>query len=99
MNKKVDYKELAEKAIQKNFEEEEYSTLCINSQIFALTNDSDIEDFYNSEDKFREYLNVSCPFFKEINIKANLPILLKALKTVYTERYQNLEKEFLNLPK
>lgn len=95
MNKKVDYKELAEKAIQKNFEEEEYSTLCINSQIFALTNDSDIEDFYNSEDKFREYLNVSCPFFKEINIKANLPILLKALKTVYTERYQNLEKEFL----
>ena len=48
MNKKVDYKELAEKAIQKNFEEEEYSTLCINSQIFALTNDSDIEDFYNS---------------------------------------------------
>ena len=95
MNKKVNFKELAGKAIRKAFEEEEYSTLCIDSQLIGLTSDSDIENFYNTEDEFREFLNIRCPFFKEIDAKANLPILLKALKTVYTERYQNLEKEFL----
>ncbi len=95
MNKKVNFKELAEKAIQKAFEEEEYSTLCIDSQLIGLTSDSDIENFYNTEDEFREFLNTRCPFFKEIDVKANLPILLKALKDAYTEKYKNLEKENL----
>ena len=95
MNKKVNFKELAEKAIRKAFEEEEYSTLCIDSQLIGLTSDSDIENFYNAEDEFREFLNTRCPFFKEIDVKANLPILLKALENAYTEKYKNLEKENL----
>ena len=95
MNKKVNYKELAEKAIRKAFGEEEYSTLCIDSQLIGLTSDSDIENFYNTEDEFREFLNTRCPFFKEIDVKANLPILLKALKDAYTKKYKNLEKENL----
>ena len=95
MNKKVNFKELAEKAIRKAFEEEEYSTLCIDSQLIGLTSDSDIENFYNTEDEFREFLNTRCPFFKEIDVKANLPILLKALKDAYTKKYKNLEKENL----
>lgn len=95
MNKKVNFKELAEKAIRKAFEEEEYSTLCIDSQLIGLTSDSDIENFYNTEDEFREFLNTRCPFFKEIDVKANLPILLKALEEAYTEKYKDLEKENL----
>lgn len=95
MNKKVNFKELAKKAIRKAFEEEEYSTLCIDSQLIGLTSDSDIESFYNTEGEFREFLNTRCPFFKEIDVKANLSILLKALEDAYTEKYKNLEKENL----
>ena len=95
MNKKVNFKELAKKAIRKAFEEEEYSTLCIDSQLIGLTSDSDIESFYNTEGEFREFLNTRCPFFKGIDVKANLSILLKALEDAYTEKYKNLEKENL----
>ena len=77
MNKKVNFKELAKKAIRKAFEEEEYSTLCIDSQLIGLTSDSDIESFYNTEGEFREFLNTRCPFFKEIDVKANLSNLEK----------------------
>ena len=97
-DKKVNYQELAKKALRKSFEEYEYSPLSISEQIECLCLTSREKEFasdYSNPEVFTEHLNTRCPFFKEIEIKENLPILLENLKQVFTEKYENLEKETL----
>ena len=90
-DKKVNYQELAEKALRKCFEEHESSPLSISEQIDIL---SSLRQ-NSSPEIFSEYLNTKCPFFKEIEVKENLPILLENLQQVFKNKYENLEKELL----
>lgn len=97
-DKKVNYRELAEKALRKSFEEYESSPLSISEQIDSLcftSREKDFDSYYSNPEVFTEYLNTRCPFFKEIEIKENLPILLENLKQVFKKKYENLEKETL----
>lgn len=95
MDKKVKYKKLAKKAFRQALKEENFSYMCISSQVERLTNNSDIEVYFNSKEKFKKLIKEDCPFFIEIEDKEDLPILLDLLKSLVIRKYNNLENEEL----
>ena len=54
MDKKVKYKKLAERAFRQALKDEEYSHICIDSQVVSLMHNSDIERYYNTKKKFKK---------------------------------------------
>ncbi len=95
MDKKVKYKKLAERAFRQALKDEEYSHICIDSQVVSLMHNSDIERYYNTKKKFKKFINEYSPFFIEIESKKDLPILLENLKRLVMQKYNNLENEKL----
>lgn len=89
MDKKVKYKELAEKAFRQVLKEEEY---LLSQQIDMLIY---IEVDLDNKDEIKEHLNDYCPFFIEIEDKDELQICRETLKSLVTQKYNNLENEEL----